>query len=66
MDVLQTLSTAINQLNAVVWGTPMLVLILGTGFFLMVGLRLVPIMKLAYGFTMLWQGRKGQGEYGCR
>jgi len=62
MEVIDTIIGAIKQLNGLVWGTPMLVLILGTGFFLMLGLRLMPLLKLAYGFTMLWQGRKSQGE----
>lgn len=62
MEVFNAIDEMIKQLNGLVWGTPMLVLILGTGFFLMLGLRLIPIRKLAYGFTMLWEGRKGQGE----
>ena len=52
----------ISQINSLVWGPAMLVLILGTGLFLMVGLRLMPIRRLGYGFRMLWQGRKGEGE----
>jgi len=52
----------ISDLNSLVWGPAMLVLILGTGLFLMVGLRLMPIRRLGYGFRMLWQGRKGEGE----
>jgi AGCS family alanine or glycine:cation symporter len=40
----------------------MLVLILGTGIYLNVGLRLMPLAKLGYGFRTLWQGRKGLGE----
>ncbi len=53
----------ITQINGIVWGPLMLVLILGTGFVLMVGLRLMPILKLGYGFQMLWKGRKGdEGE----
>lgn len=59
---MEAITEAIKQLNSVVWGTPMLILILGTGIFLMAGLRLVPLSKLGYGFTMLWQGRKGEGE----
>ncbi|MFI0457065.1 MAG: alanine:cation symporter family protein, partial [Candidatus Thiodiazotropha endolucinida] len=39
----------------------MLVLILGTGLFLMLGLKLMPLAKLRYGFSMLWQGREGRG-----
>lgn len=54
----------ISKLNGIVWGPLMLVLILGTGFVLMVGLRLMPILKLGYGFQMLWRGRsrEQQGE----
>ena len=52
----------ISDLNSLVWGPAMLVLILGTGLFLMVGLRLMPIRRLGYGFRMLWLGRKGEGE----
>jgi AGCS family alanine or glycine:cation symporter len=52
----------ITQLNGLVWGPAMLVLILGTGIFLMLGLRLMPLRRIGYGFRMLWQGRKGEGE----
>ncbi|MDX8377647.1 MAG: sodium:alanine symporter family protein [Mariprofundales bacterium] len=55
----------ISAVNALVWGVPMLVMILGTGIFLMVGLRLLPLRRIVYGFAMLWQGRKkdtGSGE----
>ena len=40
----------------------MLILILGTGLFLMIGLRIMPLLRLGYGFRMLWDGRKQQGE----
>lgn len=59
---MEAITEIIKQINGIVWGTPMLVLILGTGVFLMVGLRLMPLLKLSYGFIMLWQGRKGEGE----
>ena len=38
------------------------VLILGTGLFLMVGLRAMPLRRLGYGFRMLWTGRKSEQE----
>jgi AGCS family alanine or glycine:cation symporter len=59
---LEFISELIGGLNGVVWGPPMLILILGTGFFLMVGLRVMPLMRLGYGFRMLWAGRREQGE----
>ncbi len=54
MDVLTEL---IKTINSFVWGTPMLVMILGVGIFLSFGLRLMPILKLGTGFKLLWSGR---------
>lgn len=59
---MEVVTAIVNQINGVVWGPLMLVLILGTGFFLSLGLRLMPVLKLGYGFQMLWQGRKGTGD----
>lgn len=51
----------IKTVNGVVWGPPMLVAILGTGLFLMVGLRLFPLRELGRGFALLWRGRAREG-----
>lgn len=52
-----------QRVNVVVWGVPMLVLILGTGFLLQVLLRAMPIVRLGHGFKLMWQGRrKGGGD----
>jgi len=64
---MELITDLIKQLNGIVWGPLMLVLILGTGLFLMIGLRGMPLIKLVYGFKMLWQGRdsdktKGEGD----
>jgi len=59
---LELIKTLIGDLNGIVWGPPMLVLILGTGLFLMIGLRLRPLLRLGYGFHMLWTGRREQGK----
>ena len=40
----------------------MLVAILGTGFFLMIGLKFLPVLKIGTGFRLLWQGRTASGE----
>ncbi|WP_322995683.1 sodium:alanine symporter family protein [Castellaniella sp.] len=48
----------INQVNGLVWGPPMLVLILGTGFFLMILLKFMPLRRIGTGFAMIWRGRK--------
>ncbi len=55
----------LNQLGGIVWGPYMLVLILGTGLYLHVRLRGMPLLMIGQGFRMIWKGRKqdeGHGE----
>ncbi|MEW8585648.1 MAG: sodium:alanine symporter family protein [Candidatus Thiodiazotropha sp.] len=59
---MDSVTELIEWLNGIVWGPLMLVLILGTGLFLMVGLKLMPLARLGYGFRMLWRGREGLGD----
>ena len=59
---MEAITDIVSTINGIVWGPLMLVLILGTGFFLSIGLRLMPVLKLGYGFRMLWRGRKGSGD----
>lgn len=54
---MELLNKVIGEINSFVWGPAMLVAILGTGLFLMIGLRLMPLLKLGSGFKLLWQGR---------
>ena len=62
---MEFLNTQVNQLNGIVWGPPMLVLILGTGLFLMLRLKFMPLTKIGAGFKLMWQGRKkGDAESG--
>lgn len=44
-------------LNGIVWGVPMIVLIIGTGLYLQIRLGFMPIRKLIYGFKMIWKSR---------
>ncbi|OGH01000.1 MAG: sodium:alanine symporter [Candidatus Lambdaproteobacteria bacterium RIFOXYD1_FULL_56_27] len=53
-----------QSLNSLVWGPAMLVLILGTGLYLMVGLRGFPVRQLWPAFVLMWKGRKSVGEQG--
>ena len=62
MEFLQNL---VNSVNGLVWGPPMLVLILGTGVFLMVMLKFMPLARIGTGFALIWRGRaKGDEETG--
>lgn len=54
---MEFLNTLVNQINGLVWGPPMLVFILGTGLFLMILLKLMPILRIGTGFALMWKGR---------
>ncbi len=59
---MELITNWIAQLNSIVWGPVMLVLILGTGLVLMIGIKGMPIVKLGYGFKMLWRGRDSKSK----
>lgn len=52
----------ITTINNLAWGPPMLVLLLGTGIFLTIGLRFMPILQVPAAFRLMMRGRKGEGE----
>ncbi|MBG6072832.1 MULTISPECIES: sodium:alanine symporter family protein [unclassified Polaromonas] len=55
---METLTSIVTAINNFVWGPPMLVLVLGTGLFLQLRLKLMPILRIVTGFRMVWKGRK--------
>lgn len=57
---MESISSFIGTINGIVWGAPMLILILGVGFFLSLGLKLMPILKLGTGFSLLFKGTKAE------
>jgi AGCS family alanine or glycine:cation symporter len=54
----ESLTAFVSAVNGIVWGPPMLVLILGTGLFLQLRLKLMPVLRIPTGFRMVWKGRK--------
>ncbi len=52
----------VKALNGIVWGPFMLLLILGTGFYLMAGLSFMPLRHIPRAFRLLWQGRRSEEE----
>jgi AGCS family alanine or glycine:cation symporter len=61
---METLTSILKSVNSIVWGYPMLILIVGVGAFLTLGLYLMPMRKLGYGFKMLMKGRADTGAEG--
>ncbi len=59
---MQILNDLISTLNGIVWGPLMLILILGTGLYLMYGLTFMPLRRIVSSFKLLWQSREKKGE----
>ena len=58
---MDTVSNLIGSINSIVWGAPMLIIIVGVGLFLTIGLSLLPLRKIGRGFVLMWQGRTSKG-----
>ncbi len=54
---MELLTNSVQTLNGIVWGPLMLILILGTGFYLMVGLKGYPVRNIGSAFRLLFRGR---------
>ena len=59
---MQAIHTFVDWFNGIVWGVPMIVMILGTGLYLNIRLKFMPILKIGVGFKMIWAGRKKSGD----
>jgi AGCS family alanine or glycine:cation symporter len=54
----------LDSIDSIVWGPAMLVLILGTGLYLQIRLRGMPILMIGQGFRMIWKGRRSDADSG--
>ena len=63
---MQVINDFFNWLNGIVWGVPMIILILGTGLYLQIRLGFMPILRIPQGFRMIWgsrtAGTRAEGE----
>ncbi|PCJ70421.1 MAG: sodium:alanine symporter family protein [Rhodobiaceae bacterium] len=60
---MEMIESFVGEVNSIVWGVPMLILIGATGVFLMAGLLFMPIRKLVYGFKLLMSpATLGEGD----
>lgn len=62
MSAYEMFSSTLSLLNSFAWGPWMLLLILGTGTFLMLVLKAIPLRKIGFGFKQLAKGRSATGE----
>ena len=61
---MQSIHEWMAAVNSFVWGPAMLVLILGTGFYLQVRLRGMPVLRIPAGLRLVWNGRGGDEAHG--
>lgn len=54
--------TLAKELNDLIWGPPLLLLLLGTGVYLTLRLRLLQLSKLSLAFRLIFKKETGQGD----
>ncbi|MEQ9519364.1 MAG: sodium:alanine symporter family protein [Parvibaculum sp.] len=60
---MEIIAKFVGDVNSIVWGVPMLILIGATGVFLMAGLLFMPLRKLVHGFKLLLStATPGEGD----
>ncbi len=63
--MIEQFTAVMNSINGVLWGPIMLVLLLGTGFYLTIGLKLFSFTQIGRAFKLMWAGRSiKSGEKG--
>lgn len=58
---MEAIESVVGAINGLVWGPPMLVLILGVGLFLSLGLKLMPVLQIGAGLRLMWKGCSSSG-----
>lgn len=61
---MESINSFIGTINGIVWGPLMLALILGTGLYLSLGLKFIPIRMIKEGFVLIFKGRKEDKKEG--
>lgn len=61
-DSMDTINHILTTASSWAWGPVMLVLLLGTGLYLTVRLRFMPLRHLFYAFSLLWKERNSKEE----
>lgn len=62
MEFIATLDALVGKINAFAWGPPMLILLVGTGFWLTIALRGLQFTKLGHALWLALVKRKEEGD----
>lgn len=61
---MESINQILSSASSLAWGPVMLVLLLGTGLYLTVRLRFLPLRNLFYAFSLLWKERNNDRAEG--
>ncbi len=59
---MQSINDILSTASSWAWGPAMLILLLGTGLYLTIRLRFLPLRNLFYAFSLLWKRRDSKAE----
>ena len=61
---MESINAFLSSASSLAWGPVMLVLLLGTGIYLTIRLKFLPLRNLFYAFSLLWKERKNDRAEG--
>ncbi len=59
---MESLVEALGKVDGFIWGPPLVALLFGTGLYLTIGLKFMPIRRLPYAISLLFSGKKASGK----
>ena len=59
---MESINTILSTASSWAWGPAMLILLLGTGIYLTIRLKFLPLRNLFYAFSLLWKSRTSKEE----
>ncbi len=59
---MESINDILSTASSWAWGPAMLILLLGTGLYLTIRLRFLPLRNLFYAFSLLWRSRNSKAE----
>ncbi|MDX1352120.1 MAG: alanine:cation symporter family protein, partial [Thiomicrorhabdus sp.] len=59
---MESINHILSTASSWAWGPAMLILLLGTGIYLTIRLKFLPLRNLFYAFSLLWKGRTSKQE----
>ena len=63
-QIVENMAELLKNVDNLVWGPGMLALLLGTGIYLMLRMRFLPLRNLGYAIRCLFQKEEGDGQEG--